>query len=142
MENEKCDKKIYMNQNRHPMPKKLKKAIDKEVKKGQKKLSETEDLPRTDTLTPKEALKKYPDKRKKVEKPLMDSVVKEMGIKKKKKEHKHSKRTTPGEVDHRESPPAHIHPEGKRWKNTVDTQNQNKRKSLTAKLQKQKPKKK
>ncbi len=141
MENDQFDKKKFMNQNRHPMPKKLKKAIEKEIKKGQKKLTEVEELPRTDTLTPKKALKKYPEKVKKVEKPLMDAVVKEMEIKKKKKEHKHSKRTTPGDVDHRESPPAHIHPEGKRWKNTVDKQNQGKRKSLTAKLQKRKSKK-
>jgi hypothetical protein len=130
-----------MNRNRRSIPKKQRKAIEKEVKKGQEKLAKAEDLPRTDTLTPSDALKIYPKKRKKIEKPLMDSVVKKMQMKKKKKETKHSKRTTPGEVEHRESPPAHIHPEGERWKKTLDVQNRNKRKILTTKLQKRKGKK-
>jgi len=123
------------------MPKQLRKASEKEIKKGQKKLLESEELPRTDTLTPKSALEKYPTKRKKMEKPLMDSVKKQMAIKKKKKSTKHSKRTTPGEVDHRETAPAHVHTENERWKKTVDMQNKVKGKVLTAKLQKRKGRK-
>ncbi|NGX26355.1 MAG: hypothetical protein K940chlam6_00273 [Chlamydiae bacterium] len=129
-----------MNRNRRPMPNKKRKALEKEIKKGQKKLSEIEDLPRTDTLTPRDALKKYPAKRQKMEKPLMDSVTKKMGIKKKKKETKHSKRTTPGDVAHRESPPAHAHTENERWQKTLEVQSKTKRKILTSKLQKRRPK--
>lgn len=130
-----------MNKNRRPMPKQLRKAAEKEIKKGQKELSKEEDLPRTDTLTPEKALEKYPAKRKKMEKPLMDSVKKKMASEKKKKATKHSKRTTPGEVDHRESSPAHVHTENERWKKTVDMQNKVKGKILDSKLQKGKRKK-
>jgi len=126
-----------MNRNRKPIPNKTRKKMEKEVKKGQKKLLKEDEL-RTDTLTPEDALKKYPAKRQKVEKPLMESVMKKMQIKKKKKSAKHSKRTTPGEVDHRESSPAHPHTESERWKKTVDMQNNMKRKALTSKLQKHK----
>ena len=128
-----------MNQNRRPIDKQTRKKMEKQVKKGQKELS-SEELPRTDELTPEEALSKYPKKRQKAEKPLMDSTVKGMEIKKKKKQAKHSKRTTPGEVDHRESPPAAQHKEGQRWEKTLTKQNQGKRKALTSKLQKNKKK--
>jgi len=127
-----------MTNNRRPLAGKTRKKLEKQVKKGQKELSNPEKVARTDTLTPKEALKKYPAKRQKAEKPLMDSVAKNMQIKKKKATSKHSKRTTPGEVDHRESPPASIHPESTRWKKTLDLQNKGKRKAFTAKLQKKK----
>jgi|GEM_PF-3471442 len=130
-----------MNKNRRPLAKQTRKALEKEVKKGQKELSKAEDLPRTDTLTPEKALEKYPDKRKKIEKPLMDSVKKQMAIKKKKKTAKHSKRTSPGEVDSREATPAHDHTENERWKKTVNMQNKVKGKILDAKLQKGKGKK-
>lgn len=131
-----------MNRNRRPMAKQNRKASQKEVKKGQKNLAQKEELPRTDTLTPKKALKKYPSKIKKIEKPLMDSVVNSMKNKKAKKESKHhSKRTTPGEVDHRDSPPAHIHTENERWKETLAKQNKFDRKILTQKLQRRKGKK-
>ena len=126
-----------MNRNRRPMPKQTRKQMDKQIKKGQKQLAE-EDLPRTDTLSPSNALKKYPAKRKKMEKPLMDAVVKEMKVKKKKKQTKHSKRASPGDVDHRNSSPAHVHPESDRWQKTVTLQSKTKRKILTSKLQKRK----
>lgn len=130
-----------MNKNRKPATSQARKRQAKAIRKGQKILGKGEKIPRTDTLTPKKALKKYPLKRQKVEKPLMDQVVKGMKIKKNKRETaKHSKRTTPGDVDHRESPPASIHPESTRWKKTIDMQNKVKRKILTAKLQKKKGK--
>lgn len=124
-----------MNKNRRNISSQVRKKMEKEVHKGQKKLSK-EPVERTDTLTPKKALKKYPAKQKKEEKPLMDAVVKEMQIKKKKKTTKHSKRTKPGEVDHRESPPASIHPESTRWEKTLVKQNKTHRKELTKKIEK------
>ncbi|MDN3506776.1 MAG: hypothetical protein P0S96_06065 [Simkaniaceae bacterium] len=125
-----------MNKNRRPLAKKTRKALEKEIKKGQKELSKTEDLPRTDTLTTEKALEKYPAK-----KPLVDSVKRKMAAEKKKKASKHSKRTSPGEVDHRESSPAHPHTENERWKKTVDMQNKVKGKILDSKLQKGKNRK-
>ena len=127
-----------MNRNRRSMPNQTRKAVEKEIKKGQKKLAEKEDVPRTDTLTPLQALKKYPKKIQKTEKPVLASTVKKMEVKKKKKTAKHSRRTTPGEVEHRESPPAHIHPEGQRWEKTLVQQSKKQRKVLTSKLQKRK----
>jgi len=131
-----------MNKNRRPLASQTRKKLEKQIKKGQKELEKTEALPRTDTLTTEEALKKYPTKRQKIEKSLTDGVKKNMAVKKKKKAASHSKRTTPGEVDHRESPPASIHPESTRWKKTLDQQNKGKRKELSAKLQKKKSHKK
>lgn len=125
-----------MNRNRRPMPNKNRKALEKEIKKGQKQLSEKEDLPRSDTLTPSDALKKYPTKCRKMEKPLMDAVVRKMSIKKKKKETKHSKRVSPGDVEHRESAPAHVHTENERWQKALQVQSKTKRKILTSKIQK------
>jgi len=122
------------------MDKQTRKKMEKQIKKGQKELS-SEEFPRTDELTPEEALSRYPKKRKKVEKPLMDSTVKNMEIKKKKQHTKHSKRTTPGEVEHRETPPAHEHREGQRWEKTLVKQNKAKRKAITSKLQKRQSKK-
>ncbi len=126
-----------MNRNRRQMAKRNRKEMEKEVKKGQKKLDSAEELPRSDQLEADELLKQYP----KVSKPLIDSTVKGMEIKKTKSHAKHSKRTTPGEVDHRESPPAHIHPENERWDQTLKMQSKGKGKSLDTKLQKRKGKK-
>jgi hypothetical protein len=124
-----------MNRNRRPLPKQTRKGMEKEIKKGQKLLKEEEPA-RTDSLTPEKALKKYPPKRQKVEKPLMDAVVKKMEIKKKKSPMHESKRTTPGDVPHRETPPAWEHREGERWEKTLTQQNKNSRKKLTSQLQK------
>lgn len=131
-----------MNRNRRQMSKQDRKATQKEVKNGQEKLTQKEEIPRTDTITPKQALQKYPKKIKKIEKPLMDSVANSMRNKKAKNKSKHhSKRTTPGEVDHRDSPPAHIHTENERWKETLVKQNKYDRKILNQKLQRRKGKK-
>lgn len=131
-----------MNKNRKPLDKTSRKKMEKEVKKGQEKLGK-EELPRTDTLTPKKALDQYPAKRQKVEKPLLDSTKKSMQIKKKKLHgKKESKRTTPGEVPHRESPPKHIHEESDVWNKTLNKQNKAKRTALTKKLEKRDSKRK
>lgn len=131
-----------MNKNRRPMPKQMRKALKKEVKKGQKKLGEKEESPTTNSLTPSKMLKKYPKNTQKTERPIVDSLLKEIAIKKKKKSFHHSKRTTPGEVDHRESPPSHIHKEGGVWEKTLVKQNKLQRKIFTSKLQKHKRSKK
>lgn len=130
-----------MNRNRRSLPKQMRKAMEKNIKEGQDELSE-ERLLRTDELTPKKALKRYPQKRQKVEKPLMDATVKRMEIKKTKKTTKQSKRTSTEEVDHHESPPAYEHREGERWEKTLVQQNQMKRKILTNKMQKRRGKRK
>lgn len=127
-----------MNKNRQNLPIQTKKKIEKAIKEGQKALRIPEELPRTDTLTPKKALAKYPPKLQKAEKPLMKAVVREMEIKKKKKLTKHSKRTTPGEVDFRDAAPASVHPESTRWKKTGDLQSRMRGKALSAKLRKKK----
>jgi hypothetical protein len=124
-----------MNKNHKPVDAKTRKKLQKEVKKGQPLLSE-EPVLRTDTLTAKKALKKYPVKRQKMEKPLVEKVAQTIRIKKTKKSAKHSKRTTPGQVRHRESPPAHIHPEGEVWNRTSKKQSQINRAALSKKLQK------
>jgi len=121
-----------MNRNRRPMTNKTRKGMEKEIKKGQKNLDTSEEQARSDQLDASGAMKQYP----KINKSLVDSVAKGMEVKKKKKHSKHSKRTTPGEVDHRESPPAHPHTENERWEKTLDLQSKGKGKSLTAKLQK------
>lgn len=130
-----------MNKNRKPISGKLRKAMEKEVRKGQKEL-QPEDLPRTDTLTPQKVLAKYPAKTKKADKALMDSTIKGMKIKKKRGVAKLAKRTTPGEVSHREAQPAHAHIESTEWQKTIIKQNKNRRVLLTKKLQKSTPKRK
>ncbi|NGX45366.1 MAG: hypothetical protein K940chlam2_00515 [Chlamydiae bacterium] len=127
-----------MNRNRRPIPAKSRKKMEKDVLKGQKKLPADEALPKSDETTAEKEAKKYP----KVKKVLIDKTRTRMQEQKKKKEHKRSKRTSPGEENEvRESPPAHIHPEGERWQKTLDLQNKTKRKKLTAKLNRQKTKK-
>lgn len=127
-----------MSHNRHPLDKKTRKAMEKQVKKGQNDLFE--EAPLQDELNLEETLAKYRQKQQKTQKSLVDATVKGMEIKKKKKQTKHSKRTTPGEVDHRESPPAAEHREGARWKKTLVKQNQMKRQALASKLKKRESK--
>lgn len=108
---------------------KTQKKQAKEVKKGQKILSESEEMPRTDTLTVAKALKKYPAK-----KALVESVVKSMEVKKTKAKAKQSKRTNPETMDFHESPRASSHIEGERWEKTVVKQSVGKGKALTSKI--------
>ena len=123
-----------MNRNRRPMPGKTRKKMEKEVRTAQKELPISEELARSDETSADEQIKRYP----KVNKTLIDNATSGMKVKKKKKEHKRSKRTSPGEENEvRESPPAHIHPEGVRWQKTLDLQNKDRRKKLTKKLDRQ-----
>lgn len=127
-----------MNRNRRPIPAKDRKKMEKEVLKGQKKLASKKTGPRSDETTAEVEVKKYP----KVKKALIEKTKSAIQAKKKDAAHKTSKRTTPGpENEVRESPPAHIHPEGERWQKTLGLQNKTNRKKLTAKLNRQKTKK-
>lgn len=123
-----------MNKTRRPLDNQTRKKQAKEVKKGQKILSEPEELPRTDTLTATKALKKYPAKSQKADKAVVESLVKNMEIKKKKAKAKQSKRTTPSELDLHESPRASSHIEGERWEKTIVKQSVGKGKALTSKI--------
>ncbi len=123
-----------MNKTRKPLDNQNRKKQAKEVKKGQKILSEPEELSRTDTLTVAKALKKLPSKTKKADKALVESLVKNMEVKKTKLNAKHSKRTTPSEIDTHESAPAYVHKEGARWEKTVVKQSVGKGKALTSKI--------
>lgn len=124
-----------MSQSRRQLDKKSRKNIQKHVKSSQIQ-PEKEEILRSDQLDPKKALAKYPKKRQKSTKPLIEATIKGMEIKKKKKQTKTSKRTTPGDVHHRESPPANEHREGARSKKNLTKQSLRKRKSITSKLQK------
>ena len=81
----------------------------------------------SDELTAKEMLKKFPRKEARKQEEILKSSEKGISIKKKTKNKGTSKRTTPGLVSARESAPAHIHPEGKRWIKTLIKQDQTKR---------------
>ncbi len=106
--------------------------MEKEVKEGQKKLAAPKPVKRSDEIDVSSSIKRYP----KVKKSLVDSTIKGMEVKKTKLEAKHSKRTTPGEVEHKESTPAHAKVENERWEKTKEIKSKGKGKSLTAKLQK------
>lgn len=123
-----------MNKTRRPLTNQTRKKQAKEVKKGQKILSEPEELGRSDTLKVAKSLKKYPAKSQKASKALIDSVVKNMEVKKTKAKAKRSKRTTPSEMDMHESPRASTHIEGERWEKTLVKQSVGKGKALTSKI--------
>ncbi|MBS0629779.1 MAG: hypothetical protein JSS30_06095 [Verrucomicrobia bacterium] len=123
-----------MNKTRKSVDKNVRKKQAKEIKKAQAAYAEAEEAPRTDKLKTAESLKKYPVKTKKSLKPLVEEVVKEMAIKKKKRKASVSKRTTPSELDLHESPRAYAHREGERWEKTIVKQNVGKGKALTAKI--------
>lgn len=125
-----------MNKNRRPLAQGVRKKVEKEIKGAQAKLAQPKLPPHTDTLTVEEELQKFPLKKRKLEESLVEAVKKSIAVKKAKKATKHSKRSTPGEVNHRESPPASIHTESTRWQKTLTKQAQSKGKKFTTKLQK------
>jgi|ERR1700722_2966395 len=112
-----------MNRMKRPITNKLQKKISKEVRSAQGRYSVPETQQYSDTLTAKEMLKKYPKKEAQKREALVKSIRKEMSIKKKTQHKNISKRTNTRLVDDHESPPAHIHPEGKRWIKTLVKQN-------------------
>lgn len=128
-----------MNHIRRPMDERIRKKMNKEIKSGEKQFLTAQTTPsRSDTLTVKEELKKLPLKSRKSEKSLLDSLKKNLLIKKKKRRAPQSKRTTPGAVEGKPGAPAFVHPEGKRWTKTLALQNKAERKTLTKKLSKKK----
>jgi hypothetical protein len=85
----------------------LKKMMNKEVKDGEKHptLDADHDIELSD-------LRK---RKKKVETSRLKGLKKEIKAKKPKKLHQHRMRSTPGEVEGRESAPSNAHKEGLRW---------------------------
>ncbi len=121
-----------MNRNRRSIEKNARKKMTKEIRAAQKNYPPIEEIVRTDTISVKDLLRKYPKKILKKDKELIDSFEKTVEIKKKKTPH--SKRTTPGELSVRDSSPAHVHPESNRWEKTLTLQNKTQQNSFRRKL--------
>lgn len=85
----------------------LKKAMNKEVKEGEKHLEV--ETPKVRTIGD---LRK---RQKQVETSRLESLKKNMHDQKAKKKHQHRLRSTPGEVIGRDTAPSSPHKEGKRW---------------------------
>lgn len=111
-----------MNKSKQPIAKNHNKKMQKEIRVAQSAYPVKEELPRTDKLSAKDALKKYPPKVVKAEAAVIESTQKNMEVKKKKLHANPSKRTTPGEVHGRESAPSNAHNEGTRWIKTLEKQ--------------------
>jgi hypothetical protein len=122
-----------MNRTKRPIPKKLQKKMAKEIRVVQGRYPVRETHQYSDELTAKEMLKKYPKKEIRKKEEILKSSEKGVLIKKKIKHKNVSKRTTPDLVSFGESPPAHIHAEGRRWIKTLIKQNQIERAVLTHK---------
>ncbi len=122
-----------MNRIKRPIPKKLQKKMEKEIRVAQGRYPVRETRQYSDELTTKEMLKKYPKKEAQKKEEILKSSEKGISIKKKIKYKHASKRSTPELVSFGESPPAHIHPEGRRWIKTLIKQNQTERAVLAHK---------
>jgi hypothetical protein len=121
-----------MNKSKQPMPKNIRKKMDKTIKKDLK----SGDTPTAKkTLTEKEVLAKLPKKMAKIEKDHLLSLEKSLKAKKAKALSKRSKRTNTheGTVG---SEPAHVHPEGLRWIKNIAKQNKVKSKKIVRKMNK------
>lgn len=129
-----------MNKNRRQLDKNVRKKINKNVKSAQAAYALREPPLLSDQLTPKEILKKYPKKIQMADKNALESELKRMAIKKKKTSpsQKHSKRTTPGEIEGRDAAPAHVHVESDRWNKTIRIQTAERNKVFTKKNLKRK----
>ncbi len=99
----------------------------KEIRASQGRYPILETQQYSDTLTTQEMLKKYPKKGALKKEELLNSSQKGMSIKKKNIHKNISHNTTPGLTPGRDSAPAHVHPEGKRWIKTMIKQNQTQR---------------
>jgi hypothetical protein len=95
----------------------------KEIRNAQGRYPIVETRQYSDQLTTKEMLKKYPKKDASKKEAIVKSAEKAFSIKKKAQHKNIGKRTTPGLVLERDSAPAHVHPEGKRWLKTIVKQN-------------------
>ena len=121
-----------MNKSKQPMPKNIRKKMDKTIKKDLK--SGDTPTPKK-TLTEKEVLAKQPKKLAKIEKDHLLSLEKSLKAKKAKALSKRSKRTGTheGTVG---SEPAHVHQEGLRWIKNIAKQNKVKSKKIVRKMNK------
>jgi hypothetical protein len=129
-----------MNRSKRFLNNSLEKAMKKEVRKGQRAAPTVLEEPlRSDQLSTRQMLKKYPKKIAKEDAALVLSTLKGMQAKKAKKATKTSKRTTPGMVP-ANSTPHIIHVEGGRWMKTVQKQTTDQTKKLTRRLAKGKTK--
>lgn len=110
------------------------------MRSAQKAYSIKEPPLTSDQIKPADILNKYPKKIRMKDKSLLDTELKGMAIKKKKESpyHKHSKRTTPGTVEGRNSTPAHVKPESTRWVNNLNKQSRAKRTQMTRQTLKRK----
>lgn len=124
-----------MNRSKRSLPKKVTKEMNKEIHKAQMGpptlLSEQ--------LSYEQMLTKYPKKIATKEKSLIATMKNQIKIKKNKKNHKESKRTTPSMMPlDTESTPKSPHIEGKRWIKTEVRQSVTQGKRLTKNLSKKK----
>ena len=116
-----------MNRTKRPISQRLQKKMAKTIRSAQGRYLVPETRQYSDTLTTKEMLKKYPKKEAAKKEEMLISAIKGMAIKKKGQHKNISRRTTPGPVSGRESAPAHVHSEGKRWMKTLMKQSQTQR---------------
>lgn len=128
-----------MNKSKQPMPKNIRKRVDKQVKKDLKSGEDTPIKPMSKKFpSEKEMLAPQPKKRAKIDKQHMMSM--EKSIKRKKAKltgKKRSKRTDPQDAIVN-SEPAHVHPEGTRWIKTLVKQNKVQSKKIVRKMTKRK----
>ena len=113
-----------MNRNKRPMQKRLQKKMAKEIRIAQGRYPVLETHQYSDRLTTQEMLKKYPKKEAMKKQEILLSSEKGISIKKKTVHKNISHHTTPGLTPERDSAPAHVHPEGRRWIKTMTKQNQ------------------
>ncbi|HSX04826.1 MAG TPA: hypothetical protein VLG76_08890 [Rhabdochlamydiaceae bacterium] len=130
-----------MNKNRQPLDARTRRKNNKTIRDAQSAFAKKEPPVLSDQLKVDDLLKKYPPKMRAKDKSLLDSQLKTMKIEKKVKTvsyHTHSKRTTPGEVEGRDSTPAHVHPESAKWDKNLKLQNTVNNKSFNKKMLKKK----
>ncbi|MBM3207457.1 MAG: hypothetical protein FJZ57_02480 [Chlamydiae bacterium] len=111
-----------MNKAKQPLSLRMHKKIFKKVKKDLKSGEDTITEPvKKEYPSEKEMLKKIPSKKAKIQRNHTLSMERSMNQKKAKLESKKSKRTATHQgVEN--SPPAHVHSEGKRWLTTLARQ--------------------
>jgi hypothetical protein len=121
-----------MNKSKLPMPARLRKKMNKEIRSA---MPEFEGNTSSNTINKKALLSRLPPKLRKKETAILNSFEKNFEIRKKKIHAKHSKRTNPRQIAE-VSPPKIIHIEGGRWIRTLKKQTANQNKILNRKMTK------
>ena len=117
-----------MNKSKLPMPIRVRKKMDKQVKKDIQSASmEASSVPTLDDNSIGTLLSRLPSNKKKKEVAVLKSFEKTFNLKKKKPATKQSKRTNTGLID-TQSPPHSPHTEGLRWRTVGKKQTQAKNK--------------